>query len=132
MTQILNAGRLLRRLLLNVEKIRTDSRGVWPVIVPEGTELPYVCYRRKNSEAVRAVGGGHIVTFDVIIFDADYSHGASLAEAALEEFDTYPHRTDPVHVELARNLGRIEIVDSAEGWAGDSYYQQLTIKFRVA
>ena len=132
MTQLLNAGRLLRRLLLNSEELRTDSRGVWPVIVPEGTELPYVCYRRKNSETVRAVAAGCEVTFDVMIFDADYTHGATLAEAAVAELSEYPRSFDPVHVELARNIRHIEIVDSSEGWAGDSYYQLLTVKFRIA
>lgn len=132
MKMSLAAGPLLRQLLLNNPKLRNDCRGVWPVIAPEGAELPYVCYRRKSAAAVRAHDAGCEVTFDVIIFDDDYIHGTALAEAAVAELADFPRAADATHAEIADHVGRIEIVDSLEGWAGDSYYHQLTVKFRIS
>lgn len=104
--------------------------GVFAVMPPEGTRLPYVTYRRKSIDFTPARGVVDLATvnYDIDVFSADYNQAARIADDIM----TAVGAIDGVEFDDGVYLARGCVSDSSEGWAGDSYYQIVSAALRIS
>lgn len=123
----LQAGKVVRALLLDDAAFKTITEKVYPVSTDEAL-LPYVVYRRAklNYKPVKVYAGPESVEVEVVCYASTYNGSIALAEAVRGALEV------GVPTEAGGMLLRgSTLVDSDETWEADAYVQRLVFEMRL-
>lgn len=123
----LQAGKVVRALLLGNDAFKAITKKVYPVSTDEA-RLPYVVYRRAkmNYKPVKVYAGAESVEVEVVCYAATYNESIELAEAVRGALEVGTP-TDAGGMLLRGST----LVDGDESWEADAYAQRLVFEMRM-
>lgn len=123
----LNAGLVVRQVLMGSEVVRGHTGRIFPVVTDEA-ELPYIVYRRlslDHSATKAGYPGADTVRMEVSVFTEGYGEGVELAEAVRQALD-YSHG----EAEGVRMRSCV-LSDAEELWQDDAFVQNLVFTIKI-
>lgn len=123
----LNAGVIIRDILINDADVSRIATKVFPVVTDKAT-LPYVAYRRSRLEhnPTKAKNpGADTVQIDINCYAATYQESVELAEAVRAALDYAQGEKDGLVMRSCI------LTDGEELYEDDAYVQSLTFKVQI-
>ena len=123
----LNAGVIIRDILINDADVSRIATKVFPVVTDKAT-LPYVAYRRSRLEhnPTKAKNpGADTVQIDINCYAATYQESVELAEAVRAALDYAQGEKDGLVMRSCI------LADGEELYEDDAYVQSLSFKVQI-
>ena len=123
----LNAGVIIRDILINDADVSRIATKVFPVVTDKAT-LPYGAYRRSRLEhnPTKAKNpGADTVQIDINCYAATYQESVELAEAVRAALDYAQGEKDGLVMRSCI------LADGEELYEDDAYVQSLTFKVQI-
>lgn len=123
----LNAGLVVRKLLLESEVVMERTKKIFP-LVTDKAELPYIVYRRmslEHSPTKAGYPGADTVRVEVSVFTEKYGEGVELAEAVRQALDYSHGEAEDVRMRSC------VLSDAEELWEDDAFVQNLVFTIKI-
>lgn len=123
----LNAGLIIRKILLESEAVARLTRKIFPVVIDKA-DLPYILYRRaalEHNPTKAGQPGADTVQMEVNVYTAAYDEGVELAEAVRAALDYAQGEAGGL------KMRSCTLTDSAEAWEDDACVQNMVFTIKI-
>lgn len=128
MTNSFLIGKTIFGIITESEVNATLNKRVFPIAAENGTNYPFVVYKRQNvSDGDRTKDGviNDVVSFEIVVVDNEYNRCAMLANDIRNLFGKNRIANDLM------TLNYTQLVSASEDFSSDAYVQKLVFTTRV-
>ncbi len=103
----------------------TVGKKVYPLVIPEGTQLPCIVYERNGDYEYSRDGQGIATTaVDITVLSEDYSETIDIAEGVFNILNMYSGDNNSIHI------FNINLTSVQETYAENAFIQKLTFEVK--
>lgn len=117
---LVKIGKYFKELLLSDPTVSEDLSGkIFPLVAVEGTQFPFLVYRRSGY---RPSGNkdleDEVVNLEIAILSASYEEGVNVTDAVL----------DAINGASTEDIDNVKIIGTNEEFNYDTYIQNIQIE----
>ena len=111
-----------------IYKILKPFQNVYAVIADEGTEFPFIVYKRTSGYSQSSKDGIYSVnaTISMMIATDDYEEGVDLADRVIKTMEEAKGKI------AGFDIWQIRMTDSSESFTGEAFVQELRFNVEFA
>lgn len=116
-------GKDIKNLLVNDTNVQSKLNGkVFPIVANEGTQFPFVVYRRSAYRPQSNKDySDEVVSMEIIILSTKYDESVDIANVVAEALD---RKTTEI-------ISDIQLTNISEDYIDDTYVQRLFIDISI-
>lgn len=111
-----------------IYKILEGIRNVYPLVADQGTEYPFIVYRRvslSHANTKDRFNYQELATIEVIVASSSYTESIDLAKQVMYRLE----HTRGIYNEISIN--EIKLVGAEEDYIEDAFIQKLTFEIEI-